>query len=347
MGHNISIILSSYHFFPSNSTGYCGGHDDKIYKTTDLGDSWSYTNNMCCSDFSNFYFFNDTSGIKVYWGGGVANTQDGCQTWNWDTVIGGYSPYPGLGSIQFINDSIGIIAAGQFGTYARTTNQGSSWRIGHIDSSMNVFSIFMKNQNEVYAVGANGKYSRSYDGGQTWTTPIQIIQYSLFDIAFFTDSIGYAVGGSFGAYQVPYARGIIMKTIDGGNNWFVADSSHMGTLSSIEVVTSSIGFAAGARGLILKTVNANSTGINNNLSSVNNFSVHPNITQGIIKVYYGENSNTKNKLTIFNSIGSIVNSSEILSGETIDLSNYSNGIYIYEFINDNSFTHRGKIIKTN
>ncbi|MBK9047864.1 MAG: hypothetical protein IPL74_14620 [Bacteroidetes bacterium] len=37
-----------------------------------------------------------------------------------DTSIGGSSPFPGLGSIQFMTDSIGIIAAGQNGTFART-----------------------------------------------------------------------------------------------------------------------------------------------------------------------------------------------------------------------------------
>jgi photosystem II stability/assembly factor-like uncharacterized protein len=232
--------------FPSSDTGYCGGQDGGVFKTTDGGDSWFYTSSTSwLDDYSNCYFFSNDSGIAISWYGRVFKTNNGGLNWSVDTSLGLYTPYPGVGSIQFVTDSFGIVAGGETGTYARTIDRASTWQEGVIDSNMVVVSIHMRNMNDGYAVGYDGKYSRSFDGGQTWTAPVVLYPYHFNDIDFFNDSVGYIVGGN-GTF--PFAntqRGIILKTIDRGNSWFVEDSSYNAWLHSIFVVNDSVGYAAG------------------------------------------------------------------------------------------------------
>lgn len=127
--------------FPSKNVGYAGGHNGAVLKTSNMGTTWNligFSNGP--ADYSNIHFFDNDTGITMHWGGQIYKTINGGSSWNLSNNIGGNSPYPGVGSIQFLNDSIGIIAAGQYGTYARTTDQGSNWSIEFIvHPELNVF----------------------------------------------------------------------------------------------------------------------------------------------------------------------------------------------------------------
>lgn len=50
--------------FINSTVGFAGGQDGAIYKTTDMGNSWNFIGNVGNNfDFSNFYFFNEDSGL--------------------------------------------------------------------------------------------------------------------------------------------------------------------------------------------------------------------------------------------------------------------------------------------
>ncbi|MGI8893105.1 MAG: WD40/YVTN/BNR-like repeat-containing protein, partial [Bacteroidia bacterium] len=126
----------------------------------------------------------------------------------------------------------------------------------------------------------------------TWTVPYSIGQYTLYDIEFVTDSIGYIIGGSNynDDFNVPY-RGLIYKTIDKGNSWIMIDSSYSFSLNKLHFTSDSIGYIAGQNGEILKISNANSlfTSVQSILSPNSRLEIYPNPTtdyfySGIISV---------------------------------------------------------------
>ena len=245
---------------------------------------------------------NNDSGFVVTWPGNIFKTGNGSLFWTFDTLIGGYSDYPGTGSIQFMNDTAGIIAAGQYGTYARTFDRANTWQVSHIDSGMFIVSIYMRNLNVGYAVGYDGKFSRTFDGGLTWTAPAVISQYHLNDIAFFNDSVGYIVGGNGTFPFDDSTKGIILKTNDGGNSWFVEDSSYDAWLTAVVAVNNSVGYAAGWNGRILKITNGGASGIEPNIPPVSNFNVFPNPTPGNFTITFPEKINNA-VIEIYNMFG--------------------------------------------
>jgi hypothetical protein len=290
--------------FPSSDTGYCGGQDGAVFKTINGGDSWFYTSfTSWLEDFANLYFFNNDSGIVVNYSGRIFRTSNGSGSWATDTGLVLWSDYPGVGSIQFITDSFGIIAGGLEGTFARTFDRANTWQAGVIDSNMDVVSIYMRNINDGYAVGYNGKYSRTFDGGQTWSTPIILCPYNLNDIDFFNDSVGYIVGGD-GTHPFSNTQcGIILKTIDRGNTWFVEDSSYNAWLHSIFVVNDSVGYAAGWKGRILKTTNGNAiTYVNNADSNSNLLRLFPNPTPSNSQITFTYPTSTSNRELLIHDI---------------------------------------------
>ncbi len=328
--------------FPTTNVGYTGGHDGSVLKTVDMGNTWNDMPSWCCNDYSNSYFFNNDTGFVVWWGGEIVKTINGSNSWTMDTSIGGSSPFPGLGSIQFMTDSIGIIAAGQNGTFARTSNSGATWSVSSIDSNMHVNSIYMKNVNEGFAIGYFGKISRTFDGGNTWTTPISISQQNLHNMTFFTDSIGYIVGGfsSFSSFN-PYGKGIIWQTIDAGDTWTVADSSYNDILIAITAVDNNIGYIAGAKGRILKISNASFTGINT-IVSQSVFTIFPNPARSEIKMNLLEpNTGT---FYLFNTLGELLINTEISGQQNLNIQNIASGIYSYRLICKNGSVVTGKIV---
>lgn len=335
--------------FPNAPTGYTGGHDGRTMKTIDMGDNWIEATAVYPTDYSNHYYFSPDTGFVVQWSGVIAWTFDGANSWSLDTTIGGYSPYPGVGSIQFINDTTGIIAAGKHGTFARTSNRGSSWTTQSIDSSMWVTTIEMKNESVGFAVGASGEYSTTLDGGLSWASPTVLTNYRLHDIAFFNDTVGYAVGGNTSgtAWNNPTLpiKGLILKTTDGGSSWSVLDSSYDDIFVDLMVVNENVGYIVGNNGRILKTQNALSTQSIEIPSKSHLISVFPNPSSGIINITSETIDNYT--LRLFNHTGQLINSINLHGNSTLDLSDLPSGTYYYSIILPDQSTTQGTILFTN
>lgn len=336
-----SIYTNSGNFmieFPSTLIGYAGGHDGSVMKTTDMGDTWFQAQSFCCTDYSNGYFFNNDSGFAILWGGNILKTTNGANSWQSGLSIGGQSSFPGIGSIQFINDSIGIVAAGFNGIYAITSDTGNTWQTSSIDSSMVLTTIYMKDVSNGYAVGYFGKYSRTFDGGNTWTSPTSICSYNLHDIAFFDDSVGYIVGGRNDWINNPgFENGVILKTSDAGNSWTVIDSSYIGYLTSITVVNDSIGYVAGGAGLILKIINANDiSGIKPHYEKIQ-LNIFPNPATDEITIDSFLLSEDY-EVSIKNTLGETVLKHREASPKKINIKALNNGIYLLQLV-----SNQGKI----
>lgn len=331
--------------FPGTTTGYTGGHDGFVYKTTDMGVTWNQTPASPATDFGNGHFFSVDTGFVVTWPGSILKTNDGSNTWFFDTAVVDYSQFPGMGSIQFMNDTFGIIASCYNGVFARTYDRGQTWTSGSVDSNMYINAIYMKDETEGFAIGWFGSVSRTFDGGNTWTTPISLGFYHLHEMTFFNNSAGYIVGGKEWMTNDGQPNGIIYKTVDGGNTWSVVDSTFPGYLTSIQAVNDSVGYACGGNGLVLKIINGNV--VNGLTSSIPEckFEIHPNPASENIRIITSE-ENLNCSMRLLSIEGKTLLHQKFVNSLNLDVSLLSDGIYFIELTLPNGFVESKKLVKT-
>ena len=89
----------------------------------------------------------------------------------------------------------------------------------------------------------------------------------------------------------------------------------------------------------------------NETNSLSSFNVFPNPSSGLLQISYTLNENTNTSVRIKDLNGKIVlenqygNQKSGMYSEKIDLSNLSNGVYLYEIAADNNLS-QGKIVLT-
>ncbi len=115
---------------------------------------------------------------------------------------------------------------------------------------------------------------------------------SLNSICFINDSIGYACGD----------KGIVIKTIDGGNSWIVLNDSSAINLYDIKFLSQEVGFMVGEKGTILRTTDSGQSWQKINSDSANTY----------FKIYFFENL----------SIGFIIGSNGIILKTTDNGNNW-------------------------
>ena len=132
-------------------------------------------------------------------------------------------------------------AVGYQNAILKTTDAGNTWNVLSDGGTNSYRSVYFITASKGFVVGGNGfgggTLLTTQNEGVTWDTTI-INNGSLVCVYFFDDNIGY-MGNSF----------VLYKTTNGGNNWFVADSTSVGNIYFTSVDT---GFAV-AGGSILKT----------------------------------------------------------------------------------------------
>ncbi len=170
-----------------------------------------------------------------------------------------------LNEITFPAADTGFVA-GENGTLLRTYNGGQSWTTLSSGTSKHLTDVFFLNTQTGFVVGDSGYFGKTTDGGTTWTVSYltSVGQVSLGAVCFTSSQIGYAAGNDgfmfgiifktinagaswtvcnsptsfmsisysrlvFPNATVGYAltRGMCMKTIDAGNNWFITDTAYV------------------------------------------------------------------------------------------------------------------------
>lgn len=279
-------------YFAGENTGYAGGYNGTILKTVDGGLNWIGQNSGISSTLFSVYFHDEYTGYAVgagwNWiygssedGAVILKTTNGGENWT-DQILGTKESFS---SVFFLNEDMGYVATGNYypqipGAILKTTDAGANWicqisgipdgitslyfiddYIGYalglstflktIDGGSNWIylnntsgsSIFFKDTYTGYCVGAD--IQKTTDGGATWTTKYTGSNIWLYSVFFPDDSTGYAVGAE-----------IILKTIDGGENWTVQTiPQYAGVLKSVHFIDSNTGCAVGEWGVgILKTI---------------------------------------------------------------------------------------------
>lgn len=273
--------IASVHF-GNESAGAATTSQGSIVHTTDGGATWTQASPVLSHSYGTVRFGSPTMAVAVGVHGMIRRSVDGGATWTSVTT----GPTAGMAGVAFASAQIGV-AVGHFGTMMRTTDAGASWTelpaapeqlhgVGFADASVGV------------AVGYNGTVLRTTDAGATWNpvasgttkwlsavsfpspgigviatdngllrsvdagaswTPAAGGQHSLTAVAFGSPLVGVAVGGS----------GVIVRTVDGGQNWATVASGVTDALLSVSFASPTTVVAVGSEGSYLRSTDGGLT----------------------------------------------------------------------------------------
>jgi photosystem II stability/assembly factor-like uncharacterized protein len=94
----------------------------------------------------------------------------------------------------------------------------SQWQPLYEESMNDFCTMDFVNDSVGWVAGWGGTLIKTTDGGQTWTSMPLNPEYDIEKIDFINESVGWAVARS--TDSTTYYGTIVLKTLDGGNNWF-------------------------------------------------------------------------------------------------------------------------------
>lgn len=130
----------------------------------------------------------------------------------------------GSATVQQLNaihgsDSQNLVAVGQSNAVVRTTNGGVTWSLVVGPSvGVNLNTVWVRGKDEWFVGNAAGNLYYTRDGGTTWTlkafpgSAAGVVR----DIAFSNPTVGYL------AHDTAAGAGRILRTVNGGQSWYVA-----------------------------------------------------------------------------------------------------------------------------
>jgi photosystem II stability/assembly factor-like uncharacterized protein len=227
--------------FLNQNTGYISA----ARKSTNGGISWF---NMAVTSGLGLYFINVNTGWLVGYNGLIRRTTNAGTTWFSTQPL----PYPTtLYEVFFIDANTGMIVGG-FQQYGRgafyySTDGGNSWA----DRSPSL--AFERENYDVYFFDANTgivvntmEILRTTDAGLSWNW---VAYNGCPGVSFANWSAGFAAGFS----------NVILKTTNGGSNWFSVYSGGSGTFFGIFCIDPNNVAVVGTMGRILRTTDAGLT----------------------------------------------------------------------------------------
>lgn len=139
--------------------------------------------------------------------------------------------------IQFVNEDVGY-CSDDSGNIYKTINKGLNWTTIKSTSSNYFFnSISFVNENYGWVIDRNeGFLMNTTDGGDSWTSSLSIVAYNSNDIQFINEQIGWTVG----------VDGKIYNTTDGGTSWNKQSSNSLADLWSVYFIDENIGYVTGS-----------------------------------------------------------------------------------------------------
>jgi photosystem II stability/assembly factor-like uncharacterized protein len=209
--------------FINSSTGFVAA-TGKVYKTTDKGLTWTF------SDLPIIFGTRDISFLDANTGWVSAAYSLGSPTFlynnyvmkttnsgaSWTSVYSLTNQFqPEFYAIDFNSASIGFMSG--IGAVRKTTDGGTAWTSYPVGVPLPLLGMYFLNDMEGYAAGATGLISKTTNGGVNWTVQPTTSTENLFDIMFTNNLTGWAVG----------TNGTILSTHTGGITSINATSNEM------------------------------------------------------------------------------------------------------------------------
>lgn len=317
--------------FINATTGWSPGQDGSVLKTTNGGENWieSFAG---FENLSGVDFLNANTGFLTTVTGKVLKTVNGGDNW----VLLEPSFFSYLKSVMFINDQTGWISGSMNtqGKVAKTTNGGQNWTV-QLDNVFNaVNQVYFRNSQTGFA-SCYKKIYRTINGGANWdSVTVNTEVRDINCIVFVTPLVGFA------AASVYSNSGGVLKTFDGGLNWYLQWANSPNSCNSIDFYGSDIGWASLNSGILLTdNGGGNVIGIEQISNSMpDKFSLSQNYPNPFnpttnIKLQIPESGNVK--LTVFDITGEEV---ALLVNENLSAGEYkidfngtalTSGVYFY------------------
>ncbi|MDR3668355.1 MAG: YCF48-related protein [Ignavibacteriaceae bacterium] len=241
---------------------YLAGDYDTLYKSTDLGTTWSKT--VFSSPLQYVWLkgliygidkFGSTIVLSGQYGSIYKSTDNGI-TWTFLNRNISYAAF--IYSIYVENANGKIIAQGDDVGYPDeiiiSKNGGKDWVQSSFIAKQTVHRMKMFDNLNGYFIGDNGFFGKTKDGAITVDTGSVWIgsQMELDNLEFRNSQLGWVVGG------IPFAgaAAFIAKTSDGGTTWVnQTPTGLLNGLTSVAFVDDQIGYTGGYSGNFLKTTN--------------------------------------------------------------------------------------------
>ncbi|MEO8665036.1 MAG: hypothetical protein ABI462_06030, partial [Ignavibacteria bacterium] len=203
--NNLGVV-----FFTDSLNGWIGGDSGIIIHTTDKGKNWTFQNPGVSYTINSVYFINNMNGYALTWeidnnppnfyGSRILSTHNGGLSWS-NYLFPDTNLF--LNTIYF-RDSLNGFIGGTGGKIYFTTDAGSNWTLGGLDSGLvlgfPVQKIEFINTDTGFAVGGAfdiaGVIWFSSNGGVSWNTKI-VGPEPLNDLHIFDAMNIIAVGGDY------------------------------------------------------------------------------------------------------------------------------------------------------
>lgn len=338
LNSNTLSDIQTVHFLNAN-TGFAAG-DSGIFKTTNGGINWSYINVPTSQPLNDLYFLNNQSGFCV--GNGVIlKTNDGGSTWI--VKPSGNVAY-NFTAVHFPVADTGYVVAGpSHWIYLRTINAGETWDVFQIDSLSNPVTfetVFFTDANTGYFGGWYGPtLIKTNDSGNNWIDKDLSGLANLYSLHFPSPSVGFGVGW----------HSTILKTIDNGNTWHPQISGVSNKIFyAVYFTNDTTGYIVGESGIILKTTKGGDgfSDIKDYMNHENIIMLYPNPVNNELSINIKSTIKHNVSFTLYSSFGEAMITKQFTQKKnTIDLSDYANGIYFFRLQVDNKLEKSGKIIK--
>lgn len=160
---------------------------------------------------------------------------------------GGLNSY--LTDTHFINADTGWVV-GKGPTILKTTNGGISWISQSSSISEDVLSVYFLDSLNGWVGGYGGSIYKTTNGGITWSQKFSGFLRPVSQIKFIDQQVGNAVIGKWDGY---YRYGVLIHTIDGGENWITKRYVEEHALIDLDFFDRDFGWAVGTNGVFCKT----------------------------------------------------------------------------------------------
>ena len=233
--------------FTDANHGVAVGLNGIIVRTINGGQLWQNASSPTTNHLVTVCFPSPGVGYAAGNGGAIVKTTNGGS--DWTLLNSGTLSY--INSLHFFNDTAGF-AAGNNDLIIYTNDGGNTWspRTNGTNSNQNINKLsFISDQIGYAAISENPYHGvlKTTDGGNSWVK--DTLGFNLPYSVFFTNaSTGFAVG----------TFNHIWKTVNGGQNWTVTDSSNGGCYYDVFFTNPATGYVIGDQGMIMKTTDVGS-----------------------------------------------------------------------------------------
>ncbi|MBL7127901.1 MAG: T9SS type A sorting domain-containing protein [Ignavibacteria bacterium] len=298
-------------YFTSYNTGYIGGFQGRIFKTTNAGQNWQLLyNNQSLSGIIDVEFVNESTGFAASFGSYILKTTNAGENWQSQNLTFG-STF--LTSINFINHNTGFLSSWST-MLIKTTDCGNTWSINSSHYA-DLECVQFLNEMTGYVGGrmwgspSQGYLAKTTNGGNNWYRWIFLPASGFNSMSFINAQTGFVCsdfgtlfkttnGGYNNGWNIVYlgadnvqaidsifvytsgGSGHIRKSTDGGINWVTMITPTTENINDLHFLNKDSGYACGANGVVIRINNASTIGIktiNNEIPlSVKLFQNYPN-----------------------------------------------------------------------